>query len=115
MGRFIIKRLFSLIPTLLVIVVVSFLVIRPAPGSPFSSEKAIPLEVRAELEARYGFDKPLTTQLMNYVVNLLQGDFGLSTKYPQRTVNEIIADGLPVTLLLGCMALLWSLLLGITA
>ena len=115
MGRFVIKRLFSLIPTLLIIVVLSFLVIRLAPGSPFSSEKAIPLEVRAELEARYGFDRPLSAQLFNYVIRLVQGDLGLSTKYPQRTVNEIIADGLPVTLLLGTMALLWSLWLGVCA
>jgi oligopeptide transport system permease protein len=104
-----------MIPTLLVIIVVSFLVIRLAPGSPFSSEKAIPVEVRADLEARYGFDQPLTAQLGRYLYNVLHGDLGLSTKYPQRTVNEIIADGFPATLSLGCVALLWALLVGVSA
>jgi oligopeptide transport system permease protein len=115
MARFALRRLLGLVPTLLTIVVLSFLVIRLAPGSPFSSEKAIPYEVRAALEAKYGFDQPLPVQLARYVWGLARGDLGLSTKYPQRTVNEIIADGLPVTLLLGSVALLWALALGIGA
>jgi oligopeptide transport system permease protein len=115
MTRFVIRRLLGLIPTLLVIVVVSFLVIRLAPGSPFSSERGVPPEVLASLEAKYGFDRPMHEQLLRYLGNLLQGDLGLSTKYPQRTVNEIIADGFPSTLMLGCVALLWALLLGLGA
>lgn len=115
MMRFAIRRVLELIPTLLVIVVVSFLVIRLAPGSPFSSERAVPPEVLADLEARYGFDQPLHMQLINYIARLCHGDLGLSTKYPQRTVNEIIADGFPATLALGSIALLWALLIGIVA
>lgn len=115
MMRFALRRLLELIPTLLVIVVASFLVIRLAPGSPFASERAFPPEVLADLEARYGFDQPLHVQLINYIVRLAQGDLGLSTKYPQRTVNEIIADGFPATLALGSIALLWALLVGISA
>lgn len=115
MGAFVARRLLGLVPTLLIIVVTSFLVIRLAPGSPFSAEKAVPQEVLADLEARYGFDKPLWRQLASYVGNLLQGDLGLSTKYPQRTVNEIIADGFPATLMLGFVALLWSVLVGVSA
>jgi oligopeptide transport system permease protein len=68
-----------------------------------------------DLKAKYGFDRPLHEQLISYVGNLLQGDLGLSTKYPQRTVNDLIADGLPATLLLGLCALVWALLLGIGA
>jgi oligopeptide transport system permease protein len=112
--RFIVRRVLGLIPTLVIIIVLSFLVIRLAPGSPFSSERAVPPEVLADLQKHYGFDQPLGTQLVRYLGNLLQGDLGLSTKYPQRTVNEIIADGMPATLLLGLCALLWALLLGIT-
>jgi oligopeptide transport system permease protein len=113
MLSFALRRLLGLIPTLLVIVVVSFLVIRLAPGSPFASERGIPPEVLVDLKAKYGFDRPLHEQLFSYVANLVRGDLGLSTKYPQRTVNDLIADGLPATLLLGVCALLWALLLGI--
>ena len=112
---FVLRRVVGLLPTLLVIVVVSFLVIRLAPGSPFSSERNIPPEVVHDLMARYGFDRPMPEQLVRYVGNLLRGDLGLSTKYPQRTVNEIIADGLPSTLSLAAVALAWSLLLGLGA
>ncbi len=115
MGRFVLRRLLGLVPTLLCVVVVSFLVIRLAPGSPFSSERALPAEVRADLEKKYGFDQPLHVQLGRYLGNLVQGDLGLSTKYPQRTVNEILADGLPATLTLGAVALVWALFIGVGA
>jgi oligopeptide transport system permease protein len=91
MLRFILRRLLGLIPTLLVIVVLSFFIIRLAPGSPFASERGIPTEVLVDLKARYGFDRPMHEQLLRYLVALLHGDLGLSTKYPQRSVNEIIA------------------------
>jgi oligopeptide transport system permease protein len=115
MLRFAAFRLLGLIPTLLIIVVVSFLVIRLAPGSPFESERGIPPEVLVDLKAKYGFDRPLHVQLGSYVWNLARGDLGLSTKYPNRTVNDLIADGLPATLSLGVCALAWALFLGIGA
>jgi oligopeptide transport system permease protein len=115
LGRFALRRALGLVPTLLVIVVASFLVIRLAPGSPFSTERKVPPEVLQDLEAHYGFHKPLPVQLASYVGKLVRGDLGLSTKYPQRTVNEIIADGFPATLTLGAAALLWALILGISA
>jgi oligopeptide transport system permease protein len=115
MIRLLFRRLLELVPTVLVIVVASFALVRLAPGSPFSSEKEIPAEIRQKLEAKYGFDKPLPEQFIRYLGNLLKGDLGLSTKYPQRTVNEIIANGFPVSLTLAAVALLWSLLVGITA
>ncbi len=115
MIRLLVRRLLELVPTVLVIVVASFALVRLAPGSPFSSEKEIPAEIRQKLEAKYGFDKPLPEQFVRYLGNLLKGDLGLSTKYPQRTVNEIIANGFPVSLTLAAVALLWSLLVGITA
>ena len=112
---FLLRRLLELVPTALVIVVASFALVRLAPGSPFSSEKEIPAEIRQKLEEKYGFDKPLPEQFIRYLGNLLKGDLGLSTKYPQRTVNEIIANGFPVSLTLAAVALLWSLIVGITA
>jgi oligopeptide transport system permease protein len=112
---FVVRRLLGLVPTLLVIVVSSFLVVRLAPGSPFSSERGIPAEVLVELNAKYGFDLPLHEQLGRYLGGLLRGDLGLSTKYPQRSVNEIIALGFPATLQLATVALSWALLVGIVA
>jgi oligopeptide transport system permease protein len=114
-ARFVLSRLLGLVPTFLVIVALSFFVIRLAPGSPFASERAIPKEVLADLEAKYGFDRPLPEQLFRYMGSLLRGDLGLSTKYPQRTVNEIIADGMPATMSLGAIALVWALIVGIGA
>lgn len=115
MTRFILRRLVELVPTALVIVAASFALVRLAPGSPFSSEREIPPEVLRELDAKYGFDRPLPEQFARYLGNLLRGDLGLSTKYPQRSVNEIIADGFPITLSLAAVALVWALLVGITA
>ncbi|MBM4021100.1 MAG: ABC transporter permease [Planctomycetes bacterium] len=112
---YILRRLRGLVPTTLVIVAASFALVRLAPGSPFTSEKEIPPQIRRQLEARYGFDRPLPEQFLRYVGHLLRGDLGLSTKYPQRSVNEIIADGFPVTLTLAGVALVWALLVGITA
>jgi oligopeptide transport system permease protein len=112
---FVVRRLLGLVPTLLVIVVGSFLVVRLAPGSPFLSERGIPPEVLVELNAKYGFDLPLHEQLLRYLAGLLRGDLGLSTKYPQRSVNEIIAAGFPATLQLASVALSWALLVGMVA
>ncbi len=113
--RFVGKRIVGIVPTLLLVIVASFFIIRLAPGSPFTSERALAPEVRAAFEAKYGFDKPIGEQLLRYLENLAHGDLGLSTKYPQRTVGEIIADGFPVTLTLAAVALLWALLVGVAA
>lgn len=115
MARFAFGRVLGLIPTMLIIITISFFVIRLAKGSPFNSEKALPPQVMQDLQEKYGFDKGMATQYFNYLGNLMRGDLGLSTKYPQRTVNEIIADGFPVTLTLAAAALVWALLVGITA
>ena len=113
MGRFVLRRVLQLIPTLFVIVSISFFIIRLSPGSPFTSERAIPPEVLQDLEEKYGFDKPLLGQYTTYLGNLVRGDLGMSTKYPQMSVTEIIALGFPVTLQLGAVALVWALLVGV--
>jgi oligopeptide transport system permease protein len=115
MRGYVLRRFFEVVPTAMAIIVLSFALVRLAPGSPFASEKEIPPEVLAALDAKYGFDRPLPEQFVRYVARLLQGDLGPSTKYPQRSVNEIIADGFPATLTLGAVALVWALLVGITA
>jgi oligopeptide transport system permease protein len=115
MGRFVLRRLLQLVPTLFIIVSVSFFVIRLAPGSPFASERALPPEVLRDLEAKYGFDRPLLAQYGTYLANLLRFDLGMSTKYPQMSVSEIIGLGFPVTIQLAAVALVWALLVGVNA
>ena len=116
MRRFLVRRVLGLIPTMLIIVAISFWLIRLAPGSPFAAEKTVAPEVIADLEKKYGFDQPQSVQFVRYLENVfLHGDLGLSTKYPQRTVNEIILDGFPVSFTLGIIALVWALLLGVSA
>ncbi|GAB5559983.1 MAG: oligopeptide ABC transporter permease OppB [Synoicihabitans sp.] len=114
MFRFIARRLLETIPVLLIIITATFFMIRFVPGGPFTSEKAVSPEIKANLEAHYGLDKPLYQQYFDYLGSLLKGDFGPSFKYPNRTVNEIIADKLPVSLELGLTSLAVALVLGIT-
>jgi len=115
MGRYFLRRLLQLVPTLFIIVSISFFVIRLAPGSPFASERALPPEVLRDLEAKYGFDRPLLAQYGTYLSNLVRFDFGMSTKYPQMSVTEIIGLGFPITLQLAALALAWALLIGVNA
>ena len=113
MLRFVLRRLLQLIPVLFVIVTATFFMVRFVPGGPFTAEKAIPPEVLRNLEAHYGLDQPLWRQYLTYLGHLCQGDLGPSFKYSNRSVNEIIADGFPVSLELGAWALLVAFALGI--
>ena len=115
MLRFIINRLLQAIPVLLVVISVTFLLIHSAPGGPFSDEKAVPPEVARALEAQYNLDQPLWQQYTSYLGDVLRGDFGPSFKYSGRTVNELIAAGLPVTAELALYAMLVALFIGISA
>lgn len=112
MWRFIFSRLLQAIPVILVVITVTFFLVRLAPGGPFDSEKAVIPEVRAALEAQYRLDQPMGQQYVAYLGDLLQGDLGPSFKYPGRSVNELIAAGLPVTAELGLYALLVAVLIG---
>lgn len=115
MLRLILLRVVSAIPVLFCVTLVTFVLIRMAPGGPFDQERAVPQQVLDNLNARYHLDDPLWLQFGKYVSNALQGDLGPSFKYPTRTVSEIIASGLPVTLELGCYALLVATVIGVGA
>jgi oligopeptide transport system permease protein len=115
MRRFIFSRLLQAIPVMLVVISVTFLLIHSAPGGPFSAEKAVPPEVAQALEAQYSLDQPLWQQYVSYLGDVIQGDFGPSFKYSGRTVNELIAAGLPVTAELALYAMLVALFIGISA
>jgi oligopeptide transport system permease protein len=112
-SAFVLRRALATVPLVLGIVVVSFFFMRLAPGGPFDADRVLDPQVRANLEARYGLDRPLVEQLVVYVEGLLQGDLGPSFKYVGWSVQEIIAQGAPVSLTLGAAALLIALLVGI--
>ncbi|RZQ78977.1 oligopeptide ABC transporter permease OppB [Vibrio vulnificus] len=114
MLKFIIKRIFEAIPTMLVLITVSFFLMRFAPGNPFSSEKPLPPEVMANIEAKYGLDKPVLEQYTTYLFNVIQGDFGPSFKYLDYSVNELISVALPVSAKVGFIAFIFTVILGVT-
>ncbi|MBL8027623.1 MAG: ABC transporter permease [Fibrobacteres bacterium] len=113
MRRFIIRRLMLALPVLLLVVLLTFLLVHSAPGSPFASEKNLSPETLAALQAEYGLDKPLPTQLYMYVNNLAHGYLGRSIHFSDWSVNEIIANALPVSMRLGAFALLFAILAGV--
>lgn len=114
MFRFVLRRLLQTIPVLFIIVTATFFMVRFVPGGPFTAEKAIPPEILRNIEAHYGLDQPLWRQYLSYLGQVMRGDLGPSFKYPNRTVNEIIGDKLPVSLELGGLALLVALVIGLT-
>ena len=114
MIAFILKRLAIAIPTLLVLIVFSFILMKIAPGSPFTGEKNLPPETLKNIFARYNLDKPQWQQLFEYIWNIVvHFDFGPSFKYKDRSVNDIIAQGFPVTLTYGFWAFLLASTVGI--
>lgn len=115
MIRFIVRRLLETIPVMFILATATFFMMRLAPGGPFDTEKQVDPAVKAHMAAHYGLDKPLFQQYLMQMAHLLRGDLGPSFKYPGRTVNEIIADSFPVSLELGCEALLVALILGLPA
>lgn len=115
MLRFIAVRTLQAIPVILTVITLTFFLVRLAPGGPFSSEKAVSPQVKAALEARYQLDQPLLQQYWSYLVDLAHGDMGPTFRYPGRTVDELIFDGLPVTAELGFYGLLVAVALGVGA
>ncbi len=87
--------------------------VRALPGSPFDQDRMLAPEIIQNLEAKYGLDKPLFNQYLSYMNGLLHGDLGPSLKYPNRNVQDILIDALPVSLTLGFLALLISIILGL--
>ncbi len=114
MFQFIIKRILEAIPTMLVLITISFFLMRFAPGNPFSTERPLPPEVMANINAKYGLDKPVFEQYTTYLGNILQGDFGPSFKYQDYTVNELVEAALPVSAKVGFFAFIFTVVLGVS-
>jgi len=112
LGRHAVSRLLGLVPTLLMLITIAFFMIRVAPGGPFDSEKALPQEIRANLDAKYHLDEPLLQQYFRYLGQIVMLDFGPSFQYKDWTVNELIAQGFPVSVTIGGLAMALAFLLG---
>ncbi len=112
MLRYVLRRLLTAIPTLFVIVTISFFLMRVAPGGPFNQEKGLNPIIKANLERVFGLDQPLWQQYLTYLGNLMRGDFGPSYNLPDFTVNELFRFGLPVSMQLGASALVLALVVG---
>jgi len=112
---FALMRLLSAVPTLFLVVVLAFMMMRLAPGGPFDDERALPPETAANIERAYDLDAPLAEQLVRYLGGVLRGDFGPSYRYPDYGVGELIASALPLSLLIGSVSLAVALLVGVPA
>lgn len=97
MLKFILRRCLEAIPTLFILITISFFMMRLAPGSPFTGERTLPPEVMANIEAKYHLNDPITTQYFNYLKQLAHGDFGPSFKYKDYSVNDLVASSFPVS------------------
>ncbi len=113
MFRFLLRRLMVAVPTLFLVVTAAFFMMRAAPGNPFDSDRKLPPEVERSIMAKYGMDRPLGEQYVAYVGNVLQGDLGPSLKYKDKSVAELISEGLPTSAVIGLSALTLACLVGI--
>jgi oligopeptide transport system permease protein len=107
------RRIAGLIPTLFVLVSLSFFIIRLAPGGPFDQEQVLPAAIRANLDAAYGLDRPLIAQYGSYLAAAVRGDLGPSLRFKDFRVTELIASGLPLSLTIGLAAALLAFLVGV--
>lgn len=115
MLSFVLRRLASAVPTLFIVVTISFFLMRFAPGGPFNLERPLPPQTMANIMATYHLDQPLWKQYVAYISNAVTGDFGPSYIYKDNTVAELIGKGLPYSIELGTYALLLALVGGVIA
>jgi oligopeptide transport system permease protein len=113
MFRFLLRRLLTAIPTMFLVVTVTFFMMRAAPGGPFDSQRRLPAAVEKNIMAKYGLNKPLGQQYVDYLGGVLHGDFGPSLKYPNKTVLQMIAQGFPTSLVIGGLAMVFATIGGV--
>lgn len=113
MAPYVLRRILQSVFVLFVIASMTFFLLRVVPGGPFDTEKALPAEIKANLEAKYNLNAPMYTQYSNYLVALVHGDLGQSYKFLGRGVTDIITESLPVSFQLGVFALVLTFVFGI--
>ncbi|GAB4090398.1 ABC transporter permease family protein [Hydrogenophaga soli] len=107
------RRLLATLPTLLAVITLCYLMLHLTPGGPFDSERKVSAAVLANLQAKYHLDEPLWKQYLLYLQSLLHGDLGASFRYEDWTVNELVANALPVSLLIGGGSMVIALVIGV--
>lgn len=113
MLKYIGKRILFMLLSLYLIITATFFFMRAAPGGPFSGEKKLPPEIEANLNAYYGLDQPWYIQYFDYLISIVQWDFGPSFKYKGQTVNDLINDGFPVSFVLGMESIFLAVAIGV--
>jgi oligopeptide transport system permease protein len=111
--RYTITRILGAIPTLLIIITMSFFLLHAAPGGPFDSQKTLAPAIKANIERMYHLDEPLYKQYLRYLGRIAHGDFGPSYQYRDTTVNQIVRDGFPIDAVIGGLAIGLALLVGV--
>src|SRR5215216_6937987 len=114
MFRFIVRRLLVTVPMVLIVISLTWALIRLAPGNFYASERKLPPAVEKNIRAKYGLDQPWYVQYGRVMRNILSLDFGNSLKYENETVNDILRRTLPVSATIGSCAYLLALVVGIT-
>ena len=115
MSRYLLRRLSHSLAVLWVVATLTFVLMRVTPGGPFDREQRLPPQVLANIAAKYHLDEPLISQYLRYMTGLIQGDLGPSYKYLDRTVRDIIISTLPVSALLGILALAFAVIVSFPA
>ncbi len=113
MWSYTLRRVLATLPTMLVVITVCYVLLHLTPGGPFDSERKVSEAVLANLQAKYHLDLPLWQQYLYYLKSLLQGDLGASFRYADWSVNDLVANALPVSLMIGGGSLLISLVIGV--
>ena len=113
MLRYTLLRVFGAIPTLLLVIVLTFLMVHAAPGGPFDDERVLPADVEANVQRAYHLDEPLPKQFLRYLSGLLQGDLGPSYRLRDYTVSQLIGITFPLSLQLGALAMALAIIVGV--
>ena len=112
---FLLKRFGWMIITVWIVFTISFFLMRQIPGGPLNGERVLSEAVRARLEARYNLDAPISEQYFSHLWNTVQLDFGPSFKLQDYTVNEVLAQGFPVSVALGILGMVFAITIGMTS
>jgi oligopeptide transport system permease protein len=113
MLRFVVRRLLTAVPTLLLVTTAAFFMMRAAPGNPFVGERQLPPAIEKQVMAKYGLDRPLAVQYLDYLADVAHGDFGPSLKYKDKSVADVLRENFGVSLVLGLSALIVASTVGI--
>ena len=113
MWSYTLRRLLAAIPTLLAVISVCYFLLHATPGGPFDTERQVSAAVLANLQAKYHLDLPVWQQYLYYLKSLLQGDLGASFRYADWSVNDLVAQALPVSLAIGGVSMLLSIVIGV--